>query len=264
MTQTFSKLSIDDRGVATVLLSRPEKHNAFNDQLIIELTQHFESLAKNECVRIVIVRAQGKSFSAGADLSWMKRMAALSYDDNIADAQALAHMLHTLNTLPQPTIAQVQGSAFGGGIGLIACCDLVIAQANAKFCFSEVKLGLTPATISPYVITKIGAGAARRFFISAELFDAQAALTMGLLTEVVQEQQLDQRVMHWLEVLAANSPEAMVAAKRLVHDYAGQPITAAIIADSSQRIAAARTSSQGQEGMSAFFEQRRANWQVGE
>jgi methylglutaconyl-CoA hydratase len=158
----------------------------------------------------------------------------------------------------------VQGAAFGGGLGLIACCDLAVAQINAKFCFSEVKLGLTPATISPYVIAKIGPSAARRFFVSAELFDAQAALTVGLLTEVVAQQQLDQRVQYWVRLLLANSPEAMAAAKRLVHDYAGQPITAAIIADSSQRIAAARTSSEGREGMNAFFEQRPAKWQVRE
>lgn len=261
ITSTLT-VRIDARGVATVSMNRPDKHNAFDDGVIAELNNAFESLRHNPQVRAMVLAATGKSFSAGADLGWMQRMATYTYEENLRDAQALAAMLKQLNTLPFPTIARVQGAAFGGAVGLVSCCDMAIATARASFSLSEVKIGLIPATISPYVIAAIGQRASRRYFMTAERFSAETALQLGLLSEIVSEEQLDATVENMLTTLLANSPAAVKAAKQLVFDVENRVITDQLIADTSERIARIRVSTEGQEGLTAFLEKRPASWSV--
>ena len=253
-------VDIDQRGVATVTLNNPGKHNAFDDAMIAELSSTFRVLAADEQVRIMVLAASGKSFSAGADLNWMRRMASYSYEDNLTDANALADMLKTLNTFGKPTIARVQGAAFGGAVGLVACCDMAVATPAASFSLSEVKIGLIPATISPYVIAAIGQRAARRYFLTAERFDADKACQLGLVQEVTAANKLDEQVNEWIEAMLINSPNAMQAAKQLIFDVSHQPVDDGLIEDTSRRIANARVSPQGQEGLTAFLEKRPANW----
>src|SRR5271166_5134733 len=200
--------NLDGRGVATLTLNRPDRHNAFDDALIAELTNALKRLAGRSDVRMVVLASTGRSFSAGADLDWMRRMAGYSQDANLADAAALANMLHTLDRLPKPTIALVQGPAYGGGVGLAACCDTVIASERATFCLSEVKLGLTPATISPYVINAMGARWARRYFVSAEVFSAARAQAIGLVHEVVAETALEETKESLVKALLQGAPGA--------------------------------------------------------
>jgi len=252
--------NIDHRGVATISLNRPERHNAFDDQLIAELTQVLEQVASDNQVRAVVLASEGKSFSAGADLHWMQRMAQYSFEENLADASALGNLLRVLNFLPKPTIARVQGAAFGGAVGLVSCCDIAVASVRAKFCLSEVKIGIVPATISPYVIAAIGQRAARRYFVTAEPFDAATAAQLGLVSKVVEESELDAVVNRMLEQLLANSPAAICAAKKLVFEVAEQPIDDALIARTSELIAGIRVSDEGQEGLSAFLEKRTPSW----
>jgi methylglutaconyl-CoA hydratase len=251
---------IDDLGVARVRLNNPDKHNAFDDQMIGQLTEAFIAIADNSNVRIMVLGSEGKSFSAGADLEWMKRMASYSYDENLRDASALALMLKTLNEIPQPTIARIQGPAFGGAVGLVSCCDMAVAASAASFSLSEVKIGLVPATISPYVIAAIGQRAARRYFITAERFDAHRALQLGLVNEVVDAEQLDQEIDRLINTLLANGPAAVTAAKQLVFDVAGKPIDQQLIDATCETIAAIRVSEQGQEGLQAFLERRKPQW----
>ena len=251
---------IDDHGVAQVRLNNPDKHNAFDDEIIGELTEAFVAIADNSNVRVMVLGSEGKSFSAGADLEWMKRMASYSYDENLRDASALALMLKTLNEIPQPTIARVQGAAFGGAVGLISCCDMAVAASAASFSLSEVKIGLVPATISPYVIAAIGQRAARRYFVTAERFDAHRALQLGLVNEVVDAEQLDQEIDRLINTLLANGPEAVTGAKQLVFDVAGKPIDQQLIDATCETIAAIRVSEQGQEGLQAFLERRKPQW----
>ena len=251
---------IDDIGVARVRLNNPDKHNAFDDEIIGELTEAFIAIADNSNVRVMILASKGKSFSAGADLEWMKRMASYSYDENLRDASALALMLKTLNEIPQPTIARVQGAAFGGAVGLVSCCDMAVAASAASFSLSEVKIGLVPATISPYVIAAIGQRAARRYFVTAERFDAHRALQLGLVNEVVDAEQLDQEIDRLINTLLANGPEAVTGAKQLVFDVAGKPIDQQLIDATCETIAAIRVSEQGQEGLQAFLERRKPQW----
>ncbi len=251
---------IDDCGVARVRLNNPDKHNAFDDQIIGELTEAFVAIADNSNARVMVLASEGKSFSAGADLEWMKRMASYSYEDNLRDAGALALMLKTLNQMPQPTIARVQGAAFGGALGLISCCDMAVAASAASFSLSEVKIGLVPATISPYVIAAIGERAARRYFVTAERFDAHRALHLGLINEVVDAEQLDQEVELLVDALLANGPEAIMAAKKLVFDVSGKPIDQDLLDHTCEVIAAIRVSEQGQEGLNAFLEKRKPLW----
>lgn len=251
---------VDTRGVATVTLNRPDIHNAFDDQLIAELTTIFQHVGQDDAVRVMILASKGKSFCAGADLNWMKRMADYSYAQNLADANALAQMLLTLNELPKPTIARVQGAAFGGAVGLIACCDMAIGSKLSKFCLSEVKLGLIPATISPYVIDAIGARAARRYFTTAEVFSSMRARRLGLLSEAVTEEELDQTIEQLVEHLLKNAPKAVASAKQLVFDVRDTPAGKGLLDLTSERIAAARVSAEGQEGLSAFLQKRKANW----
>ena len=251
---------IDDHGVAQVRLNNPDKHNAFDDEIIGELTEAFVAIADNSNVRVMVLGSEGKSFSAGADLEWMKRMASYSYEENLRDASALALMLKTLNEIPQPTIARVQGAAFGGAVGLISCCDMAVAASAASFSLSEVKIGLVPATISPYVIAAIGQRAARRYFVTAERFDAHRALQLGLVNEVVDAEQLDQEIDRLINTLLANGPEAVTGAKQLVFDVAGKPIDQQLIDATCETIAAIRVSEQGQEGLQAFLERRKPQW----
>jgi methylglutaconyl-CoA hydratase len=255
-------LSTDTRGIATLTLNRADKHNAFDDELIKHLTTLFEQLAVDDAVRVVLLTATGKSFSAGADLNWMKRMATYSKQENLADATALATMLRTLNELPKPTIARVQGAAFGGGVGLISCCDIAVASERASFCLSEVKLGLVPATISPYVIAAIGERAARRYFTTAERFSAATALRIGLISEQVKEDALDAEIEQIINTLLANGPKAITIAKQLVADVTNRPIDDAMIVKTSELIASVRSSDEAKEGLSAFLSKRKANWTV--
>ena len=254
---------IDSLGVARITLNNPDKHNAFDDQIIGQLTEAFVAIASNSDVRVMVLGSEGKSFSAGADLEWMKRMASYSYDENLRDASALALMLKTLNQMPQPTIARVQGAAFGGAVGLVSCCDMAIAATNASFSLSEVKIGLVPATISPYVIAAIGERWARRYFLTAERFDAQRAMQIGLVNEAVNAEQLDQQINSLIEALLVNGPEAVMAAKQLVFDVSGKPIDQNLIDHSCEVIAAIRVSEQGQEGLNAFLEKRKPHWKKG-
>jgi methylglutaconyl-CoA hydratase len=253
---------VDERGVATVTLNRPEVHNAFDDVLINSLTQTFTRLGADDSIRAVILASKGKSFCAGADLNWMKRMAGYSYEQNLNDANALANMLHTLNTLPKPTIARVQGAAFGGAVGLVACCDMAIGSKMSKFCLSEVKLGLIPATISPYVIQAIGERNARRYFTTAEVFSSRRARRIGLLSESVTEEELDSTIESLLEHILKNGPNAVTAAKQLIADVANRVPDDALRNMTSERIANTRVSSEGQEGLGAFLQKRRPNWYI--
>ena len=253
--------NVDERGVATVTLNKPDKHNAFDDQVIAELTHIFHEIAERHDIKLMVLASSGKSFSAGADLGWMKRMAEYSYEENLRDANGLAHMLKALNFLPQPTIAKVQGAAFGGAVGLAACCDIVIASNKASFCLSEVKLGLIPATISPYVVNAIGQKAARRYFLTAERFFADKAAQLGLVDEVVGIEQLEQQVEQMIALVLANGPEATRQAKKLALDVAYQDIDESLISITSERIASIRVSDEGQEGLTAFFEKRQPTWQ---
>lgn len=261
MSHSHVTLTIDPRGIATVMLDRPEKHNAFDDEVISALRQAFDQLAGDRTVRAVILASTGKSFSAGADLNWMRRMAEYDFGHNMRDAEQLAAMLKALADLPQPTIARVQGAAYGGAVGLVSCCDIAIASEAASFCLSEVKIGLIPATISPYVIRAMGERAARRYFVTAERFNAARAAELGLVSEVVAEDALDSTVGELAETILGNGPEAVLAAKDLVQSFAGQPIDSELIEDTCARIAHIRVSKEGQEGLSAFLGKRKPNWQ---
>lgn len=252
---------VDCYGVATVTLNTPEKHNAFDDNIIAALTRIFIDIASRHDIKIMVLASTGKSFSAGADLGWMKRMASYNYEENLADANALAHMLKALNFLPQTTIAKVQGAAFGGAVGLASCCDIVIASNKASFCLSEVKLGLIPATISPYVVNAIGQKACRRYFQTAERFFADKAQQLGLVDEIVELDELDNTVADMVNTLLANSPEAIRQAKKLALDVAYQDINESLLNVTSERIASIRVSEEGQEGLGAFFEKRPPKWQ---
>ena len=254
--------SVDDFGVATVTLNNAEKHNAFDDSIIAALDNLFTAIAKCDDINVMVLASTGKSFSAGADLGWMKRMAGYSYEENLADANALAQMLKSLNFLPQTTIAKVQGAAFGGAVGLASCCDIVLASNKASFCLSEVKLGLIPATISPYVVNAIGQKASRRYFQTAERFFADKAQQLGLVDEVYPLDELDNAVSTMVTTLLTNGPLAVRQAKQLAFDVAYQDINETLIKNTSERIAAIRISTEGQEGLTAFFEKRQATWQI--
>lgn len=252
---------VNNVGVATVTLNTPDKHNAFDDVIIETLKRLFIDIAKRNDIRIVILAANGKSFSAGADLAWMKRMASYGYEENVSDANNLAKMLQALNFLPQTTIAKVQGAAYGGAVGLASCCDIVIASDRASFCLSEVKLGLIPATISPYVVAAIGQKAARRYFQTAERFSANKAAFLGLVDEVTSSDELNSAINNMVSTLLANGPEAIKQAKQLALDVANQDVDDELLGITSERIAAIRVSEQGQEGLQAFFEKRQPQWQ---
>lgn len=252
--------SVDNRGVATITMNNPDKHNAFDDSIIAELSAAFKRVGDDPKVRVVILASEGKSFSAGADLNWMKRMASYTREENFRDSEALAEMLRRLNFLPKPSIARVQGAAFGGAVGLVSCCDMAIGTTRASFCLSEVKIGLMPATISPYVVAAIGQRASRRYFTTAERFNADTALQLGLLSQKVDEAELDNAVEDLVVQLLSNSPAAVKEAKCLVFDVADKTIDSELIQDTCQRIADIRVSPEGQEGLGAFLEKRQPAW----
>jgi methylglutaconyl-CoA hydratase len=246
-------------GIATLTLNRPEVHNAFDETLIADLTGAFTQASGDGAVRAVVLRGNGKSFSAGADLNWMKRMAGFSEAENLADAQKLAALLRVIDQCPKPVIARVHGNAFAGAIGLIACCDLAVAVAEAEFAVTEVRLGLIPAVISPYLIRAMGARQARRWFLTAERFSAEQALAMNLVHEVVAADQLDACVEHWIDAVRRAGPNALKAAKDLVAAVDAPP-DAAVIEDTARRIAAIRASAEGRDGVAAFLEKRKPGW----
>jgi methylglutaconyl-CoA hydratase len=253
-------LKTSDRGIASVILNRPEQHNAFDDGMIAELIELLGKLEQDDRIRVLVLRAAGKSFSAGADLNWMRRMADYDLAQNQDDAMQLAELMRRLNCFPKPTIALVQGAAYGGGVGLIACCDIAIASQMATFCFSEVKLGLIPAVISPYVVEAIGTRASRRFMLTAERFSAEEACRLGLVHEVVDAQDLDTKLDSIVEFLLAAGPAAQIAAKGLIRAVSNKPIDGELIQDCARRIAEIRATSEAREGLSAFLEKRKPNW----
>ncbi len=250
----------NNHGVGIVWLNRPDLRNAFNDDMIAELTAALKALEADGGVRAVVLAGAGTAFCAGADLNWMKRMSGYSFAQNHADAMGMAGMLNTLYTLKKPTIARVHGAAFAGGVGLIAACDIAVAAYEAEFCLSEVKLGLIPATISPYVIRAMGERAARRYFLSAERFTAAEAYRTGLVSDIAPAAELDDRIDDLLEHLLQAGPNAQALSKDLIRAVAGEVISADLISDTASRIATARASGEGREGVSAFLEKRKAAW----
>jgi methylglutaconyl-CoA hydratase len=259
MTDATLKISRDGH-VARVSLNRPEVRNAFNDAVIAELTAAFAELGQDPTLRAIVLTAEGKAFCAGADLNWMKAMAGYSWDENRADAAKLAEMLWTIYRCPLPVIARVQGDVYAGGVGLVAVCDIVVANEQAGFCLSEAKLGLLPATISPYVLRAMGEQAARRYFVTAERFSAAEAHRLGLVHELATPETLDDKVDALLAALLANSPAAVRECKRLVQDVAHAPITADLRMDTARRIADIRASSEGREGVQSFLNKRKPGW----
>jgi methylglutaconyl-CoA hydratase len=253
-------LTTDHRGVSTLTLNRPAVHNAFNAELIAALSETFDRIA-GDGTRVLILTGAGHSFSAGADLNWMRSMADGSEADNRADARRLAAMLRKLDQLPCPTIARVNGHAFGGGVGLIACCDLAVALETAQFGLTEVRLGLAPATIGPFVIPKIGIKHARRFMLTGERMDAATAKRIGLITDHVPSGQLDSHIIDFLDLLLAGGPHAQAHVKaliRLVADHSGD--SDSLDRQTSELIAALRVSREGQEGLNAFLDKRKPAW----
>ena len=249
-----------DAGVATVTLNRPEVRNAFNDEVIAEMTAVFSELQERAEVRCIVLAGNGPAFCAGADLNWMKSMAGYTRDENVADAAALANMLKGIYRCPKPTIARIQGDVYAGGTGLAAACDIAVAVDTAQFCLSEVKLGLIPATISPYVIRAMGARAAHRYFLTAERFGAAEALRIGFVHEVVAAGQLDAKVAEIASALVQAGPAAVKACKALLHDVAEKDITQLLVDRTVQSIADIRVSDEGREGIQSFLGKRKANW----
>jgi methylglutaconyl-CoA hydratase len=246
--------------VATVTLDRPDVRNAFNEATIAELALAFDELGRDEDVRAIVLAANGPAFCAGGDLNWMKQMAAYSDAENLADATKLADMLRTIYLCPKPVVARIQGDCYAGGMGLVAACDIAVAVEAANFCLSEVKLGLIPATISPYVIKAMGENAARRYFLTAERFSAAEAHRIGFVHELVTAEALDAAVAAIVKALVNNSPNAVQQAKVLVRDIAGRPVDNALLADSAERIAQIRASAEGREGVASFLEKRKPSW----
>ncbi|MGB8843867.1 MAG: enoyl-CoA hydratase/isomerase family protein [Aliidongia sp.] len=262
MTETLLQ-TIDARGIATLTLNRPDLHNAFDDALIADMTGRLEALGGNDAVRALVLRGAGKSFSAGADLDWMRRMALYTREQNQRDAEKLAGLMHTLDQLPKPVIGVVQGAAYGGGVGLVAACDIAIASERASFCLSEVKLGLIPAAISPYVVAAIGPRQARRYFLTAEVISAARACAIGLVHEVVEPEALEGAVEAVLAALLQGAPIAEAEAKDLVFLVAGRPVDDALITETGRRIAERRVSSEGREGIGAFLNKSLPPWRQG-
>ncbi len=247
-------------GVAVLWLNRPGLRNAFDENMIAEVTGAFDALERDPAVRAVVLAGKGKVFCAGADLDWMKRMKNMSREENREDALAFAKMLNRIYTLKKPTIARVHGAAYAGGIGLLAACDIAVASNEAEFCLSEVKLGLAPATISPYVVAAMGERAARRYCITAERFTAAEAYRIGLVQEITLPAELDAVVNTILGELVQGAPGAQASAKEMLRQVAGAAIGPELIAQTAERIAALRVSDEGQEGMAAFFEKRKPAW----
>jgi methylglutaconyl-CoA hydratase len=246
--------------VATVTLNRPDVRNAFNETTIAEITQVFRELGQQADLRAIVLGASGTAFCAGADLNWMKKMAGYTHEENRADAAQLAEMLRTIYACPKPVVAKVQGDCYAGGMGLVAACDIAVAVETVNFCLSEAKLGLIPATISPYVIKAMGESASRRYFLTAERFSAQEAHRIGFVHQMVAADALDAAVADIVKALVSNSPNAVKEAKRLVQDVAGRALSDALIADTAERIADIRSSEEGKEGVRSFLEKRKPGW----
>ena len=259
MAEDTVLFELDRKGRATVTLNRPEAHNAFDDSTIRRLGDTFEGIRGQSDVRVVVLAGRGKSFSAGGDLNWMRRMAAMTEEENLADALVLARLMRGLDELPVPTIARVHGAAMGGGVGLASCCDVVVAAEGAVFSLSEVRIGLIPAVVSPYVIAAIGARQARRYFMTAERFDAAEALRIGLAHVVVPSERLDSTVDSVVESLLAGGPEAIRATKDLALEVDGR-VSEELMRETAARIARARASPEGREGVAAFLEKRAPKW----
>ena len=251
---------LNDSGVLRLTMNRPEVHNAFDDHQVARLTTAFEAAGQDPQVRVVILAGTGKSFSAGGDINYMRRIGSNSYKENLADGGQIALMMKTLNALPKPTIARVQGAVMGGGVGLVSCCDYAIGSSRARFALSEVKLGMAPATIAPYVVNVIGEKMARQLFMSGLPVDAQRALQLGFLSDLVEDDQLDSTIDELVATLLQNSPEGIRASKALAMDVSRGPITDAMIESTVTLLADLRDSEQGKEGLSAFLEKRKPNW----
>ncbi len=246
--------------VAKVFLNRPEVRNAFHDGVITELAETFTRLGQDPGVRAIVLGGHGKAFCAGADLNWMKSMAGYGWEDNRADATRLAEMLWAIYSCPLPVVGRLHGDCYAGGMGLAACCDVLVAAEGMHFCLSEARLGLLPATISPYVMRAMGEQAARRYFITAERFSAAQAREMGFVHELVAADALDAKVDEIVALLVANGPAAVKACKRLVQDFAGREITPELRAETARRIADIRASDEGREGVQAFLNKREPAW----
>ena len=254
----YTELDINSQGVATLTLNRPDVHNAFDDVMIAELLKALKEVEESDSARVLVLRSEGKNFSAGADLNWMRSMADKNYQQNVDDAGELGLLMKRLDLLSKPSIALVQGAAFGGAVGLAACCDIVLAQPRSSFCLSEVKIGLIPAVISPYVVRTIGERQSRRYMLTAERFFADKAQELGLVNDVVED--FDEPLNKLLEALLANSPQAVGACKKLIRNVGSRPIDKDVREHTIKAIAEIRVSDEGQEGLSAFLEKRPAAW----
>ena len=259
MTHRSLTLTVN-AGVATVTLTQPEIRNAFSDEVILEITEAFRVAGERPDVRAIVLAAEGPAFCAGANLNWMRRMADYDRAENLQDAGALAEMLRTIYTCPKPTIARVQGDVYAGGMGLVAACDMAVASDNAGFCLSEVKIGLVPGTIAPYVLRAMGARAGHRYFLTGERFDAAEALRIGFVHQVVAAEQLDDAVDSLLKALLVAGPDAVRSCKKLVLDVAEREINAELIASTVEVIADIRASDEGKEGVQAFLSKRKPSW----
>src|SRR5690554_3846220 len=253
----------EGRGVVRIILNRPERHNAFNDRLITDLTAVLRGIDGDETMRLLVLSGEGKSFCAGADLNWMRATADYGPEENLRDAEQLSELMRALDKLCKPTLALVQGPAYGGGVGLVSCCDIAIAVSTATFSLSEVRLGLVPAVISPYVIAAMGARAARRYFLTGETFSAETALRLGLVHEVVPTEELEEAGTRVIEALLAGGPKAQQEAKDLIVQVAGETCDDRLRRRNTERIARLRASEEGKEGLDAFLQKRPPAWRSG-
>ena len=253
------RINIDNH-IARITLTQPEKHNAFDDTVIAALTEAFALVTDDPTIRVLVLSGEGKSFSAGADLEWMRRMSDYDEIENLIDAKSMANMLTILNGCPKPTIARVHGAAYGGGVGLVACCDVAIATENAQFCFSETKFGLAPSTISPYVINAISEKNARRFFLTAERFNAVTAKEIGLIDIITTSDEIDSEINKLINNLLENGPMAIAACKELINEVGRGNPKQSLIDYTANHIAKLRSSNEGKEGLNAFLEKRNPVW----
>lgn len=257
---TTVQLEKDPRGFATLWLDRPEKNNAFNAEMIRELVLAIDQVQSDENLRFLLLRGRGKHFSAGADLAWMQQSAKLDLEANLTDARELAEMMYSLYHLKLPTLAVVQGAAFGGAVGLIACCDMAIGAHDAQISLSEVRIGLAPAVISPFVVKAIGERATRRYSMTGERFSGERARELGLLSETYAAEALDDSLSGWIDTLLLNSPQAMRASKDLMREASSASVSPALRRYTENAIAQIRVSPEGQEGLNAFLQKRKPNW----
>ena len=251
---SYQYLTVQGEGITHVTLNRPEVRNAFNEGLISELQEIFTKLGSDERCRVIVLQANGKTFCAGADLNWMKSMANFTKEENLADSRKMALMLNTIYACPKPVIAKVQGDAYAGGVGLASVCDILVASTQVRFCISEAKLGLLPATIAPYVIRALGEQASRRYFLTAEIFTAAHAKELGFVHELVDPEALDNKVDEICQAIMSNGPLAVIACKKIVRDISHKPITPEMLEDTVERIATIRASDEAQMRMKAFLE----------